>query len=205
VTKLQPPAGLVLPPGLWEVVRSAYGSPGRVYHTLEHLTEMGARFDEVAAAPGWQQPHEIFLALLFHDAVYVAGMPDNEACSAELARQEIARWLPGQPLDLGRIDQLIRLTARHGSLAPGELDAEAALFVDCDMAILGAAPARFDAYDAAVAAEFAGLPPDWYRSGRRRFLLRLLAAPRIFWSDFFHARLDAAARANLDRALARVT
>jgi predicted metal-dependent HD superfamily phosphohydrolase len=204
VTNLQPPAGLLLPPGLWDAVRDAYGSPGRVYHTLDHVAEMGARFAEVAAAVGWQRPHEIFLALLFHDAVYAAGMPDNEARSAELARHEIARWLPAQPLDLGRIDRLIRLTARHGALAAGELDPEAALFVDCDMAILGADPARFDAYDAAVAVEFAGLPPDWYRAGRRRFLLRLLAAPRIFWSDYFHARLDAAARANLDRALGRV-
>jgi predicted metal-dependent HD superfamily phosphohydrolase len=196
--------GLELPPGLWSEVRAAYASPGRVYHTLEHVHEMAARFAEVARDVGWQRPREVGLALLFHDAVYVAGMPDNEANSAELARAAIARWLPGAGIDEARVDRLIRLTARHGALAPGDVDEEAALFLDCDLAILGGDAARFDAYDAAVAAELAGLPPDWYRAGRRRFLLRLLAAPRIFLSPYFHQRLDEAARANLTRALARL-
>ena len=69
------------------------------------------------------------------------------------------------------------------------------------LAILGAAPEVFDHYDAAIREEYASVPSVLYSLGRRRFLTRLLGAPRIFLSDFFHGRLDGAARANLRRVL----
>ena len=46
--------------------------------------------------------------------------------------------------------------------------------------------------------------PEQYRAGRKAFLQRLLDAPRIFLSDDFHERLDAAARVNLRFALKRL-
>ena len=81
------------------------------------------------------------------------------------------------------------------------VDADAALFLDCDMAILGAEPAAFDAYDAAIAREYHAIPAEAFRAGRRAFLQSVLALPRIFLSDYVHARLDARARANLTRAV----
>jgi predicted metal-dependent HD superfamily phosphohydrolase len=196
-----PPYGLVLPAPLWDAVQAAYGSPGRAYHDLTHVREVLRRFDEVAAAVGWAQPQEVFLALLFHDAVYVVGDGENEANSAALAMTAIARWLPNAKLDAERVAQLIRLTARHGALRAGELDDDAALFVDCDMAILGSRPDAFDAYDRAIREEYAVVPPEIFRAGRRHFFERLLASERIFLSRYFLAELEAAARANLQRAL----
>jgi len=140
------------------------------------------------------------LAVLYHDAIHQAGRGDNEARSAQLARQEIGRWLPDEGIDIDRVVQLIELTARHGAIGRQEVDEEAALFLDCDMAILAAAPAVFDAYDAGIAREYRPVAPGWiFRRKRRRFLKGLLARERIYLSDFFHARLDAAARANLRR------
>jgi predicted metal-dependent HD superfamily phosphohydrolase len=105
-------------------------------------------------------------------------------------------------VDVSRIEQLILLTARHGTLAASDVDPEAALFLDCDMAILGAPAEVFDAYDRGIAEEYAGHVPGFlFRLNRRRFLKHLLRSPRIFLSDFFHQRLDAAARANLRRRL----
>src|SRR3546814_4023827 len=70
------------------------------------------------------------------------------------------------------------------------------------MAILGAEPAVFDAYDRGIATEYRGTVPAWlFRLNRRRFLKALLGKPRIYLSDFFHERLDARARANLRRAI----
>lgn len=171
-----------------------YAEPHRAYHTAEHVTEVLRWFDDVAAEGLWRDPAAVYLACVFHDAVYDPLAKDNEARSAELARAAGA----GE-----RTVELILLTARHGRLEPGDVDDEAALFLDCDLAILGAEPAAFDAYDAAVAREYAALPADTYRAGRRAFLTGLLARPRIFLSDRFHARLDGAARANLARAVAR--
>jgi len=196
-------APLVLPAAQQAVLEAAYAVPARAYHNFAHVGEVLGHYAEVAAGPGWRHPAETWLAVLYHDAVYEPGRTDNEARSADLAREHIARWLPDAGIDAERVAALIALTARHGQLRPDEVDEEAALFLDCDMAILGASPSRFDAYDRGIAAEYRGrVPAVLYRLNRRRFLKALLGRERIFLSDFFHARLDAAARANLRRALA---
>lgn len=190
-----------LPAALLESARAAYGVPPRAYHSWTHVEEVVHRYEEVAAGPGWQRPREVLLAVVFHDAVYVAGRKDNEDRSAELAIAEIARHFEDGVVDAARVAELIRLTARHGNLTPEAVDPEAALFLDCDMAILGSAPEAFAAYDAAIREEYSAVPKDLYDAGRGQFLERVLGTPRIFLSDFFHARLDAQARANLRSAL----
>lgn len=198
------PPGLSPPPGLLAELRAAYASEGRAYHNWRHVADMLDHLAEVEDAVGWERPREVWLAAVFHDAVYVAGAKDNEAASAALARASIARWYPEVEIDVDRVVALIELTARHGRIAPGEVDRDAALFLDCDLAIVGAEPAAFDRYDDGIAQEWCKVIDDAaYRAGRRAFLERLLAAPRIFLSEYFHARLDAAARANLRRALDR--
>jgi predicted metal-dependent HD superfamily phosphohydrolase len=198
---------LVLPAAQLAALREAHATPPRAYHGFDHVQSVLRHWREVATGPGWARPRETWLAVLYHDAVYVPGHRDNEARSADLAREAIARWLPEAGVDAARVAWLIGLTARHGSLAPrdcgdGADGDDARLFLDCDMAILGAAPAEFDAYDRAIAEEYRGVVPAMlYRFNRRRFLAGLLERPRIFLSDFFHARLDAAARANLRRVL----
>ncbi len=197
-------APIALTPAHWQALEAAYATPPRAYHHFGHVRAVLQHCQQVAVGPGWQQPVEVYLAALYHDAVYQAGRKDNEARSAQLALQAIAEVPALAHVDAARVEQLILLTARHGALGPDEVDAEAALFLDCDMAILGAPAEVFDAYDRGVAEEYRGVVPGFlYRAGRRRFLQGLLRAPRIFLSDFFHQRLDAAARANLRRQLER--
>lgn len=198
-----------LPQAQWEALRAAYATPPRAYHGFAHVQDVLRHYAEVDAGPGWRRPREVLLAVLYHDAVYEAAARDNEARSAQLAREHIARWLPAAGIDADRVAALIGLTARHGTFQPADLDGadagdgeDARLFLDCDMAILGADPAAFDAYDRGIAAEYRGHVPDWlFRVNRRRFLKGLLARERIFLSDHFHARLDASARNNLRRAV----
>ncbi|MFT3699655.1 MAG: hypothetical protein QM831_41285 [Kofleriaceae bacterium] len=182
---------LVLPESLQQQLATAYAEPQRAYHTLAHVAEVLRWFDVVADDVGWGSPEDIYAAIVFHDAVYVPGAKDNETRSAAWAKRE------GFP---ERVQMLIDLTARHGGLVPADVDAEAALFLDCDMAILAAEPAAFDAYDRQIAFEYQHVPEQAFRIGRRAFLAGVLAKPRIFLSDYFHARLDAAARENLRRA-----
>jgi predicted metal-dependent HD superfamily phosphohydrolase len=201
-------AGLTLPDAMIDALRSAYAAPPRAYHHFGHVEDVLIQHGEVASGPGWTQPLETALAVLYHDAVYVAGARDNEARSAVLARQHIAHWLPHGAADAGRVAELIELTARHGQFAPADFGAggiadDTRHFLDCDMAILGAPSEAFDRYDSAIAEEYRGVVPAWlYRRKRRAFLRSLLERERIFLSDFFHARLDGAARANLTRAVA---
>ena len=172
----------------WRELQLAYETPPRVYHTLDHVLDVAQHW----AQQQWRQPAETFLAVLFHDAVYVIGESDNEAKSADFFESLCGK----NP----RVRQLIELTAQHGRLDAA--DEDAAKFLDCDMAILGASPERFDRYERSIAAEYVPVVgEDAYAHGRRRFLERLLKKDRIFLSDTFHARLDAQARENLRRSL----
>jgi predicted metal-dependent HD superfamily phosphohydrolase len=188
---------LALPGPLVAQLASAYGEPHRAYHDARHVDEVLTWFDRVADDVGWHRPAEVYLAIVFHDAIYQPGAQDNEARSAAWARSAA---LGDVDVDRARVAELIELTARHGHVDRADRDAE--LFLDSDMAILGAPPAVFDAYDTAIALEYQHVPADAYRAGRRAFLAGLLGKSRIFLTDYFHARLDARARANLSRALA---
>lgn len=195
-----PDAPVDVPDAQWRALADAHATPPRAYHNLDHVHAVLRLWREVRDGPGWDAPAETFFAVLYHDAIYVPGRDDNEARSAVLAREHLARWQRG--VDAGRVAQLIELTARHGRLEPGDVDRDAALLLDCDMAILGAPPAEFAAYDRAIAAEYRGVVPAWmYRLKRRRFLKGLLARERLFLSDYFHAGRDAQARINLRRAV----
>jgi predicted metal-dependent HD superfamily phosphohydrolase len=195
-------APVLLPPPLLLELEVAYATPPRAYHNFSHVLDVLRHHADVSAELGWQHPAETYLAVLYHDAVYEAGRRDNEARSAERATEAITRWMPQAGIDTQRVAELICLTARHGSLRADHIDNDAALFLDCDMAILGAAPEEFDRYDRGIADENRGKVPGWlFRINRRRFLRGLLKKERIFLSDFFHSRYDAAARDNLRRTL----
>lgn len=187
-------APYAITPELEAVLARHYGEPHRAYHDATHIAEVLGWFDAVAEGPGWQAPRDVYDAILFHDVIYDGRASDNETRSAELALAHGCSQ---------RTAELIALTARHGKLTRDDVDHDAALFLDCDTAILGAAPAAFDAYDRAIAIEYGHVPPELYRAGRGAFLRMMRARPRLFLTDLFHDRLDAAARANLDHAIAR--
>jgi predicted metal-dependent HD superfamily phosphohydrolase len=192
---------LPLPSEQQAALETAYATPMRAYHHFGHALEVLGHVERVQREVGWQHPDEVRLAALYHDAVYDPARKDNEARSADLAREHLARWMPAR-LDADRVAELILFTARHGQFRPGELDPEAELFLDCDMAILGAAPEAFDAYHRGIAAEYRGHVPGWlFKVKRKQFLKALLGSERIYLSPYFHARLDTAARNNLRRAV----
>jgi predicted metal-dependent HD superfamily phosphohydrolase len=176
-------------------LEKSYGEPHRAYHNLTHITELLGWFDRVADEVGWREPAEVYAAILFHDAFYAPGALDNEARSAVWAHDA------GLPVDVDRVGELILLTAQHGSV--GNADRDAALFLDCDMAIIGSPADQFTHYDAAIAKEYGSMPKEAFRTGRRAFLEKLLARPRIYLSDYFHELLDAQARENLAATIAR--
>lgn len=193
---------LQLPAPMLEQLRALHAQPPRAYHHFGHAQAVLQHCGQVAAGPGWQQPAVAQLAALYHDAVYVPGRSDNEARSAALAVQAVARWLPDADIDVPALVRMIELTARHGQLEPSQVSTDQALFLDCDMAILAAPWPVFRRYDADIASEFAGVVPRWLFAWRRRaFLKALLKRPRIYLSDWGHACFDVPARANLSRRL----
>ncbi len=197
------PLAALGPLALYEAVREAWSTPRRRYHDLRHLQEMLTQLAKADRAVGFAAPAEVFLAALFHDAVYEPLAPDNEAESAELAIRRIALEPKLAHVDRDRVAALILATADHqGAKVDGPGGSDLALFLDADTAILGAAPDRYDAYAKGVREEYAAVPDEAFRQGRARFLRAVEAAPSIFKSPFFRAELEAQARANVARELA---
>ena len=188
------PAALEVLPDL----ERRYSEPHRAHHGVHHIDALARLFEDVQRGPAWRRPLEVALAILYHDAVYVPGRSDNEACSARLAREALG----GHWVDIDRVETLILATANHCRDVDALRDEDLAHFLDADMSILGAPPAVYDAYVAGVRSEYAGVPEGLFTAGRRAFLESLLARATIFHSQFFSARFEASARANMARELA---
>lgn len=183
------------PAGLLERLLEAWSEPQRHYHTLQHLEECLALFDELRTEA--QRPHEVELALWFHDAVYDVHAHDNEARSAQWA----TRALEASGLEAPycrRIHDLIMATCHT---APST-SADAALLVDIDLAILGAAPPRFAEYQRQIRAEYAWVAPHIYASKRTAILQAFLDREQIYATPVLHGRLEQRARTNLLWAVA---
>lgn len=180
-------------PGWVDDLRARYATPGRHHHTFAHVEEVLGHWQTVRAAGAWRAPETPWVAILLHDAVYDVGAPDNEARSAALVEPWCAAWLP-ERVDITRATAFIAATAHHGEPVD---DPDLALFLDCDMAVLGASPERFARYERDIRAEWVPVVGvEAYEHGRRRFLEGLLARP-IFQSAFWRDRLEDAARRNV--------
>jgi predicted metal-dependent HD superfamily phosphohydrolase len=184
-----------------ELVR-AHAAPHRHYHDLRHiesLLELAQIYVDAIA-----DRDAVEAAIWFHDAIYDTQRPDNEDRSADLA---VARLTgTAAPDRIGRIAAMIRATADHRMVDFADAGAaqDCALFLDMDLAILGASPADFDAYEAAVRREYDWVTEPQWRAGRREVLASFLARPAIYATAQFHASHEAAAHRNLAHAIARL-
>lgn len=181
----------------FDVLSLAYAEPHRCYHTARHVAECLAWLDTVRCLA--ERPNELELALFFHDLVYVVSATDNEAASAARFR-ELALDAGLQEASIARIEHLIEATASHTSR-----QGDAALVVDVDLSILGAAPSRYDQYEREIRREFASLSDTQYEAGRAFFLRSFLHRELIYATRPFVERLEAQARENITRALAALS
>lgn len=176
---------------------AAYGEPHRRYHDLAHIADC---LDQLTKVP--DLPDEVRLRLAYaiwwHDAIYDPTRPDNEAASADLARRDLAT-LGASAETRAEVARLIALTAGH---QVGEGDAEGALLVSIDLAVLGRPPGDYDAYARAIREEYAHVPEAMFRPGRASVLKRMLAAEPLYPDPVFRGRLETQARANLAREIA---
>jgi predicted metal-dependent HD superfamily phosphohydrolase len=174
-----------------------YSEPHRKYHTMQHLEECFAHLTRVRALA--ERPLEVEFAIWFHDLLYDTHRQDNEERSAEWARQcAIASGLADD--QASRIYELVIATT-HNAIPVGR---DAAVLVDIDLAILGAEVERFDEYEIQVRKEYSWVPEPLYRTGRRKILQQFASRESIYNTEYFRAELEARARSNIARSLARL-
>ncbi len=180
-------------------LEAAYAEPHRRYHTRRHIEQCLALLDGVPDLMDSER-RVLAWAIWWHDAVYDPAAADNEARSAELARHDL-RELDATLHERDEVARLIRLTAGHAVEAEDRLGE---IVVSIDLAILGAPPAEYDTYAAAVRAEYAHLSDEAWRTGRPRVLQHFLDAAVIFPDPDLRARFETQARANLAREIAEL-
>ncbi len=171
---------------------ACHTEPHRHYHTMEHITAVLRHLSDLHAATPTSR-----LAAFFHDAIYEPTRFDNEAQSAELAREVLTAVHRPEADDVAAI---VMATANHELPADGPR--ETAAFLDADLAILAAAPDVYDTYVTNIRAEYDHMTDDDFRRGRAAVLEGFLARDRLFFTSAGQARFEARARANLRRELA---
>jgi predicted metal-dependent HD superfamily phosphohydrolase len=173
-----------------------YGGAGRFYHNLAHLQDVLDHVDALRHRA--RDLPAVRLAAWFHDVIYDPRAADSEERSAAFAAEAL-RQLRAPPETVVRAAALILLTKTHQA---DDTNADAQVLLDADLAILGAPQNRYDSYSRAIRQEYAWVPDEKYREGRREVLRRFLRRPRIYRTPELSAALEAQARHNLNREIA---
>lgn len=183
----------LVPASVRERVLARYDEPGRVYHARWHIEDLFMRAERAGVTLSPTQA----VAVLFHDAVYVPGLPEgtNEKLSA-LALRDAASELGEFDLELAC--RIIMDTVGHKATVP-----ESALVLDLDLANLADTPLQFCVTNELVWLENRHLlldapePRRDFDTRRLKFLLHLADRGPLFQTELL-ADLEEKARANLE-------
>lgn len=180
------------------VLVERYGEAHRRYHNREHVLAVLADAESLARRMGVAERAELQLAACAHDVVYDGAPGDDERASAAWARQALRD--AGVAVDVAeRVAALVLTTIDHVADAD---DVVGQILLDADLAILAAAPERYDGYARAVRQEYAAVSDELWRLGRGAVLQQLLDKERLYLTSAAHERWEAAACDNLRRELA---
>ena len=173
-----------------------YKAEGRHYHSLAHIEAMLALAGDYRAS--LHDPEAVEAAIWFHDAIYDSRAKDNEAQKCRTCRDKSSPVAPMRSASTRIVGDDHRPPPRMNCPAfdlTRHSVRDAALFLDMDLSILGAAPDVFDAYEQAVRREYGWVEEPMWRAGRGAVLKNFLARPHIFHTEEFRRRFEAAGQA----------
>ncbi|MFZ6755861.1 hypothetical protein ACO0K9_01470 [Undibacterium sp. Ji50W] len=178
----------------WTVLDKHYSEPHRSYHNLSHVWALLLHADQMKA--DIRDFAVVALAIWFHDIIYDTHASNNELKSAELAGEILSR-LEIDVLVIPKVQQCILATARHEVPQFKNQAHDLPLFLDIDLAILGAASDIYQQYSQAIRHEYRWVTAPSYRIGRVKVLKRFAEREQLFFTANMASRFDAQARANL--------
>lgn len=146
-----------------------WSSPGRFYHTVEHLVDCLNVYVGAAYNPDFNP--DVVMAIWFHDVVYNPRSSDNEERSVFKLFEITDKHQLNIPLDrLGYISKLILATKNHEAT-----DFRMQDLLDTDLSILSAPRERYKRYARDIRKEYSWVPENTYIQERTRILQRFLA------------------------------
>lgn len=174
----------------WSEIVINYCDAGRYYHTLAHVETMYKELMSVKES--FEDWDTVLLALFYHDIIYNTRKNNNEALSAEFAREKLIRLAyPSKKADRC----IIHILATKGHCVNKDMDTN--LFTDADLSVLGQSADVYKSYTENIRKEYFIYPDNVYNEGRKKLLKHFLSIPHIFKTDIFHDRYEKQARKNL--------
>lgn len=178
-------------------------APGRHYHGERHVQWVVRHVLDLVERTDVTDLDAVVAAAFFHDAVYEPDRDDNEVRSAELADTTLSKL--GWDADRRRrVVAMIVATEHLSGPAPTDsrvddtsIDAETAVLLAADLAVLAADPGAYSDYARAIRREYAHLDDDAWRVGRHRVISGLLDRATIFPPELDLDAWERRARANL--------
>ncbi len=166
-----------------------YAEPHRYYHRWQHILDCHKLFSTLHGIPNRDA---VFLAILFHDAIYDTHKHDNEARSAELARSVLTKAGVAENVILD-VERFIMIT-RH-NVTPQSLDEQ--FMVDIDLSIFGKSPKIFDQYELDIRREYEWVELSTYTEERLKILSGFYNRDHIYYGPFMEGTYGRIAKANL--------
>ena len=174
---------------LRDLVIPYYAEPHRFYHTMEHIDAMMAQYEAVFGPITIAE----YVAVLYHDIVYIPGSKTNEDDSITLMYTHRPVFYNAVSNDLLESAKQIILDTKHNA-APS---LSSTRVVDLDLMILGRDPNVYSTYIQNVRKEFAAVSDDQWKAGRSAFLQSMIALPSIFRTPQMIALYEQQAQYNL--------
>jgi len=146
--------------GIGDNVLKHYQHPHRHYHNLNHISqvlnhlEMNGGLDDL-----------LFLAAVYHDAVYAIHAKDNEAQSARMFEIDAQKVLSTQAIDT--VKGIIMATANHTAH-----DTYTQRMIDADLEVFNRPIAELIEFEKAIYKEYQSIPYQTYKTQRVKVLER---------------------------------
>jgi predicted metal-dependent HD superfamily phosphohydrolase len=177
---------------VFQLLKDKYTEPNRIYHNLNHVKTMLNLLDSLNTKP--QEPNAIRFSIWFHDVIYNSQRNDNEEESAKLASQ-MMRQLQVNSKTIYFVRGLILATKEHSGK---DLPDSAKLFLDIDLAILGASEEIYKEYSKAIREEYSWVSASVYREGRKKVLESFIERDIIYFTEEIQTRYEQQARNNIN-------
>lgn len=182
----------------WSEIIKYYSRPHRFYHNLNHIGSLFQLLDENISLA--ENPALIGFAIIYHDVVYDNLRNDNEEQSAVKAREHLTR-LNLKSSFIKNIEDLILATKLHKVDTSSPVQADMALFLDLDLAVLSSEWHDYEAYRQNIRKEFKQYPDSIFNSGRKNALQQILNKGAIYLTPQFQTSFEERARQNLTREI----
>ncbi|MGI8597978.1 MAG: HD domain-containing protein [Chitinophagaceae bacterium] len=186
------PADKTVKQELYLQLEKDYNSPGRYYHSTQHILKLLELTEEYASFI--TDKITVQFSIFYHDVIYKAGLSQNEKRSAKRASEELA-LLGVESHVITKVSEYILATEDHA--ANTLIDDDLKFFLDFDLSILASSEEEYETYMLNMRKEYQKVPLFLYKTGRAGFLKKLLKQYNIFFTPAFVMH-DKKARQNME-------